>query len=78
MLVWVMTVIATVSQAAATLVVCSLFTGTLVFAPFHRTQFSYLLVFMLDATTLALVGVSPMMLKKFTSPLVLKHPAAKV
>jgi hypothetical protein len=80
----------TVSVAATTLAVRSLFTGKLVwtllflgvlgvvFTPFHRTQFSHLLISILDMAALALLAASPLILGKSTSPLVLKHPTKKV
>jgi hypothetical protein len=44
------------------------------FTPFHRTQFSHLLISVLDMATLALLAASPIILGKSTSPLVLKLP----
>jgi hypothetical protein len=78
-----------VSVAAATVAVRSLFTGKLVwallflgvlgvFAPFHRTQFSHLLMSILDMATLALFAASPIILAKSAGPLVLKHPTKSV
>jgi hypothetical protein len=74
-----------VSVAAATVVFQSLFTGKFVwtllfvgvlgvFTPFHRTQFSYFVISILDMATLALLAASPIMLAKSTSPFVLKQP----
>jgi len=78
-----------VSVAAATLVVPGLFphkfvwtlrsVGVLgVFRPFHRTQFSDLVISVLDMATLALLAVSPIILGKSISPLVLKHATRKM
>jgi hypothetical protein len=78
-----------VSVAAATLAVRSLFTrkfvwtllfvGVLsVFTPFHRTQFSHLVISILDMATLALLAASPIILGKPTSPFVFKHPKGNV
>ena len=78
-----------VSGAATALAVRSLFTGKLVwtllflgvlgvFTPFHRTQFSHLVVSILDMATLALLAASPIILGKSSSPLVFKHPITKV
>jgi hypothetical protein len=75
----------TVSVAAAAVIVRSLFTGKLVwallflgvvgvFTPFQRTQFSHLVVSVLDMVTLALLAASPIILGKFTVPFVLKQP----
>jgi hypothetical protein len=77
-----------VSVAATTLAVRSLLTGRLlgallflgvlgVFAPFHRTQFSHLLMSILDMATLGLLAASPIILRKSTSPLVLENPVKK-
>jgi hypothetical protein len=74
-----------VSVAAATVVVRSLFTGRFVwtllflgvlgvFTPFHRMQFSHLVICILDMATLALLAASPIIFGKSTGPFVLKHP----
>jgi hypothetical protein len=74
-----------VSLAAATVVVCSLcngkfmwtllFMGVLgMFTPFHRTQFSHLVISILDMATLVLFAASPIILGKSTRPFVLKDP----
>jgi hypothetical protein len=68
-----------VSVAAITLAVRTVFTGKLVwtllflgvlgvFAPLHRTQFSHLIISILDMATLALLAASPMILGKSASP----------
>ena len=78
-----------VSVAAITLAVRSLLTGKLVgtplflavvgvFTPFSRTQFSHLLISVLDMATLALFAVSPILLRKSTSRFVLKDPKDSV
>jgi hypothetical protein len=78
-----------VTVAAATVVVRSLFTGKFVwallflgvlgvFTPFHRTQFSHLVISILDMATLALLAASPIVFGKSTSPLVLHHPTTQV
>jgi hypothetical protein len=78
-----------VSVAATTLAVRSLLTGKLVwtllflgvlgvFTPFHRTQFSPLLISILDMATLALLAASPIFLGKSASPLLLKQPQGKL
>jgi hypothetical protein len=78
-----------VSVAAITLAVRSVFTGKLVwtllflgvvgvFAPLHRTQFSHLIISILDMMTLALFAASPIILGKSTGPLLLKHPQEKL
>lgn len=75
--------------AAATVVVRSfitakfmwtlLFLGVLdVFTPFHQTQFSDLVISMLDMATLALLAASPIILGRSTSPLVLKHARGSI
>lgn len=77
-----------VSVAAAMLAVRSLFRGKLlwalpflgvlgIFTPFHRTQFSHLIISILDMATLALLAASPMFLGKSTSQGGLKHPVTK-
>jgi hypothetical protein len=74
-----------VSVAAATLAVRGLFTGKLVwtllfggvlglFTPFHQTQYSHLIVSILDMATLALFAASPILLGKSARALLLKHP----
>jgi hypothetical protein len=78
-----------VSVAAATIVVRSLFTGKFMwtlpfmvvlgmFTPFHRTQFSHLVISILDMATLALFAASPIIVAKSTRPFVLKDPKANV
>jgi hypothetical protein len=78
-----------VPVAAIALIVRSLFVGKLVstllffgvldiFTAFHRTQFSHLLISVLDMATLALFVASPIILGKSTSPSVLKHSIRKV
>jgi hypothetical protein len=73
-----------VSVAATTLAGRSIFTGKLVwtlfflgvlgvFAPFHRTQFSHLIISILDMATLALFAASPIILGK-PSALAFKGP----
>ena len=73
-----------VSGTAAILAVRTLFTGKLVwtllflgvlgiFTPFQRTQFSHLVISVLDMATLALFAASLIILGKSTRPLVLKH-----
>ncbi|MFZ0731532.1 MAG: DUF6804 family protein [Candidatus Sulfotelmatobacter sp.] len=78
-----------VSVAAAMLAVRSLLTRKLawtllflgvlgVFTPFHRAQFSQLLISILDLVTLALLAASPLILGKSTLPLALKHRTGKL
>jgi hypothetical protein len=78
-----------VSVAAVTLAVRSLLTGKLVwallflgvlgaFTPFHLTQFSHLIISILDMATLALLAASPMLLGKSTSLFALKHSRRNV
>jgi len=80
-----MSVCVIVSVAAAAVVIRSLTTGkfvwTLLFlgvlgilTPFHRPQFSHLIISMLDMATLALLAASPISLGKSTSLFVLAHP----
>ena len=77
-----------VSLAAAAVVVRGLFTGKFVwtlpfvgalgiFTPFHRTQFSHLVISVLDMATLAVFAASPMFLER-SSPFVFEHPKANV
>jgi len=78
-----------VSVAATALATRYLFTGKLiwtalflgvlgVFTPFHKTQFSHLVISILDMMTLALLAASPLIHGKSVGPLVLNHPAEKL
>jgi len=78
-----MSVCIMVSVAATAVVVRSFFTGKFVwallfvgvlgvFTPLHRTQYSHLIISILDMVTLALLAASPIILGKSTGPLVLK------
>jgi len=78
-----------VSVAAATVVDRSLFTGKFlwtllflgvlgIFTPFHRTQFSYLVISILDMATLMLLAASPMILGRSTSHGALKPSIRKL
>lgn len=74
---------------AATDVVRSLFAGKFMwtllfmgalgmFTPFHPTQFSHLVISILDMATLVLFSASPILLGKSTRPFVLKDPEENV
>jgi hypothetical protein len=78
-----------VSLAAAAVVVRSLFTGNFlwtllflgvlgVFTPFHRTQFSHIVISILDMATLALLAASPIILGKSARSFVRKHSDGNV
>ncbi len=73
-----------VSLAAAMLAARSLFNGKFlwallfliilgVFTPFRRTQFSHLVLSVLDMATLALLAASPIIFGRSITPFVLKH-----
>lgn len=78
-----------VSVAAAAVIVRSLFTGKFVwallflgvvgvFTPFQRSQFSHLVVSILDMVTLALLAASPIILGEFTRPFAFRQPNGNV
>jgi Ca2+/Na+ antiporter len=78
-----------VSMAAVMLAVRSFFTGKIVYAllflailgiftPFRSSQFSPVLVSILDLATLALFAVSPMILRKSRTPVVTSAPPEKL
>ncbi len=78
-----------VSVAAIALIVRGLFTGQFlwallflgvlgVFTPFHPTEFSHLVISILDMATLALLAGSSIILGKSAHPFVLKQPEGRV
>jgi len=78
-----------VSVATIALAVRSLLTGKLLltllflgvlgaFAPFRPSQFSHLIISILDMATLALFAASPIIIRKSAGPLALKHPTGKL
>jgi hypothetical protein len=66
------------SLLSGKLLLTLLFLGVLgVFAPFHQTQFSHLVISILDMATLALFAASPILFGKSAGTLELNHPTRK-